>query len=88
MPNKTIYLNTIKDMEKNVGFSFINKDELAKTLQSAWKDDTTDAKVNYLDKYRKIFRGALNVWAEREMGKAFYARSEEKADLKRCLVPV
>ena len=43
MPNKTVYLNTIKEFEKTVGFSVINSDEVAARLQKAWGLDKTEA---------------------------------------------
>ena len=36
MPNKTIYLKTIKEFEAQVGFSLINQDEVAQKLKDAW----------------------------------------------------
>lgn len=86
MPNRTIYLNTIKDIHKSVGASFLNQENMMKTLQEAWKNDKTPAKVNYLTMYRKVFRGVLSVWSEREIKKALYSRSKKKPDLKTILL--
>lgn len=86
MPNKTIYLNTIKNLEKSVGASFLNYDELSKTLQEAWQNDETPAKVNYLTTYRKVFRGVLSYWTEREIKNALYSRAKKKPDLQKFLL--
>ena len=86
MPNKTIYLDTIKEMEQEVGHVFIDKDAMAEKLQNAWKNDTTQAKSNYLGVYREIFRNVLKVWTDKELSVAFYARSEKMADFKKALL--
>ena len=71
MPNKTIYLSTIKDFEKSVGFSVINQEEVAEKLQKAWKKDTTQAKVDYLVAYGEVFRDVLKKWSDSEFLHAF-----------------
>ena len=86
MPNKTIYLDTIKEMEQDVGHVFIDKDAMAEKLQDAWKNDTTQAKLNYLGVYRGIFRDVLKIWTDKELSVAFYARSEKMANFKKALL--
>ena len=86
MPNKTIYLDAIKKIEEDIGHSFIDRENMAKKLQDAWKNDATQAKVNYLSEYREVFRGVLKGWVEKEFASAFYARSEKMVDYKKCLL--
>ena len=88
MPNQTIYLDTVNYIEENVGFPFINREEVAKKLQDSWKNDTTPAKSDYLKVYSGIFREVLRNWSDRELSNVFYARSEKNADLKKCLLQV
>ena len=86
MPNKTIYLKTIKDFETTAGLSLINADEVAKKLQDAWKKDTTQAKLDYLVAYREVFRDVLKKWSDNELSKAFNDRSKTMPDFKKCLL--
>lgn len=86
MPNKTIYLNTIKEMEESAGFSFINGDEVAQKLQEVWKKDKTQAKLDYLAAYREVFRDVLKKWSDNELSLAFNARSETMPNFKKCLL--
>lgn len=86
MPNKTIYLNTIKEFEGDVGVSVINSDEVAQKLQEAWKKDTTEAKLDYLAQYREIFRDVLTKWSDHEYSLALNARSEAMPNFKKCLL--
>lgn len=86
MPNKTIYLNTIKEFEKNVGFSLMDGEEIAKKLKGAWKKDTTEAKVDYLVAYREIFRDILQKWSDNEFSLAFYKRANTMPNIKECLL--
>jgi hypothetical protein len=66
MPNKTIFLNTIKSLESLAGFSIANRDELENKLKTAWEADATEGKSNFLDAYREIFRAMLKSWIEKE----------------------
>lgn len=87
MPNKTIYLKTINEMEENIGFSFINREELAQKLQEAWKNDKSTGKVDsYLGVYREVFRDVFSKWSDKEVSLAFNARSEKLPDLRKCLL--
>ena len=86
MLSKTIYLNAIKEFETHVGFSFINGDEIAQKLQTAWQNDKTEAKIDYLDAYREVFREVLNKWSDSELLRAFQARSETMPNFKNCLL--
>ena len=86
MPNKTIYLNTIKEMEESAGFSFINGDEVAQKLQEVWKKDKTQAKLDYLAAYREVFRDVLKKWSDNELSIAFANRSETMPNFKNCLL--
>ena len=86
MPNKTIYFNTIEGLEKDIGFSFIDKEAVAKRLQEAWKKDDTREKFGYLAEYREVFRHVLKTWCDRELSTAFQAMSETKPDFKKCLL--
>lgn len=86
MPNKTIYLDTIKEMEEDVGFSLINKEEMEKLLKDAWKQDTTQEKSSFLGTYRQIFDKVLKTYCEHELSTAFYMCSEKKPDFKKCLL--
>ena len=86
MPNKTIYLSTIKDFEKSVGFSVINQEEVAEKLQKAWKKDTTQAKVDYLVAYGEVFRDVLKKWSDSEFLHAFSGRLQTMPDIKKCLL--
>jgi hypothetical protein len=86
MPNKTIYLNTLKGFEASVGFSFIDGDDVAKKLQEAWKKDKTQAKVDYLAVYREIFRDVLKKWSDNELSLAFQSRSATMPNFKQCLL--
>ena len=86
MPNKTIYLNTIKEFERKVGFSLFNSDEVAQKLQEAWRKDTTQAKLDYLAAYQEVFQNVLKKWSESELSQAFYALSETKPIFKDCLL--
>jgi hypothetical protein len=89
MPNKTIYLKTINEMEENIGFSFINREELAQKLQEAWKNDKSTGKVDsYLGVYREVFRDVLSKWSDKEIAIAFNARSEKLPDLRKCLLKI
>lgn len=85
MPNKTIYIRTIKDFEKSVGFSLIDE-EVAKKLQEAWKKDNTQAKLDYLVAYRGVFRDVLKKWSDNELSIAFSNRSETMPNFKNCLL--
>ena len=51
MPNKTIYLDTVNYIEENIGYSFINREDVAERLQESWKNDRTPAKSDYLKVY-------------------------------------
>ena len=86
MPNQTIYLNAIQNLEKEVGISLLDSKEVAKKLQDAWKNDNSQGKVDYLDAYREVFRGVLAKFSDRAISIAFQARAEQKADLKTCLL--
>ena len=86
MLNMTVYLNKIKEFEGSVGFPIINGEELAKTLQTAWKQDATEAKLDYLGAYREVFLGVLKKWSDSELSFAFSMRSEKMPDLKKCLL--
>lgn len=86
MPNITIYANKIKELEENVGVSFINAEEIAQKLQESWGKDTTEAKLDYLATYREVFLGVLRKWSDRELSQAYSARSEKLPDFKNCLL--
>jgi hypothetical protein len=86
MPNKEIYLNTINEIEKEVGVAFIDRHEMAKQLQDAWKNDPSEGKVNYLDAYRKVFSSVLAKFSDHAFFVAFKARSDKMADLKNSLL--
>ena len=86
MPNKMIYSNSIDDIEKNIGSSFIDRDGMAKQLKRAWNSDETIAKEKYLNTYRKIFRSVLEVWSDKEFSIALSTRSDKMPDLKKCLL--
>ena len=86
MPNKTIYLNTINSFEKAAGFSFIDKEDLEKKIQAAWKQDATDAKSDFLDAYRKIFQEVIGKWCDREVSLAFKTDASRLPDFKKCLL--
>lgn len=85
MPNMTIYSNKIKELEENVGFSFINAEEIAQKLQESWNKDATEAKLDYLATYREVFLGVLRKWRDSELSQAYFARSEKLPDFKNCL---
>ena len=86
MPNMTIYSNKIKELEENVGFSFINAEEIAQKLQESWNKDATEAKLDYLATYREVFLGVLRKWRDSELSQAYFARSEKLPDFKNCLL--
>ena len=86
MPKKKIYYDSINNLEKDMGFSFIDKEQVAKRLQEAWKKDTTPEKFDYLKEYREVFRNVLTTWSEHELSKAFHTRSEKMPDFKKCLL--
>ena len=86
MPNKTIYLDTIKNFEESAGLPLLNGDEMAQKLQEAWRKDTTQAKLDYLATYREIFLGALKKWSDSELSIALKTRSESMANFKKCLL--
>lgn len=86
MPNKTIYLNTIKAFEGEAGLSLIDREEVSQKLQEAWKKDTTQAKLDYLAAYREIFRGVLKKWSDNELLIAFQSRSDTMPNFKQCLL--
>ena len=85
MPHKIIYLNTIKDFEKESGLPLISSEDLKKRLQEAWKNDKTEAKVDYLAEYRKVFREVLTAWSDNEISMAIQKRSDTLPNLKNCL---
>ena len=87
MPNKTVYINTIKEIEEYVGFSFIKREEVEQKLKNAWKNDKSTGKVDgYLGVYREIFREVLAQWSDKEISIAFSAHSEKMPDLRKCLL--
>lgn len=86
MPNKSIYLNTIKAFEEEVGFTLIDREEMAQKLQEAWTKDNSQAKLDYLDTYRTLFRDVLKKWSDNEMAVAFQARSATMPNFKNCLL--
>lgn len=86
MPNKSIFLNTIKNLEKEVGISSIKQEELAARLQDAWEQDETPNKTGFLGAYRDIFLDILKTWSEHEFSVAFHTRAEKLPDLKNCLL--
>lgn len=86
MPNKTIFLNTINAFEETVGQTFIDRIDLEKRLQEAWKKDSTQGKVYYLEEYRNIFLDTLKVYADREISTAYRKNFAETPDLKKCLL--
>ncbi len=84
MPNKTIFLNTIKSLESLAGFSIANRDELENKLKTAWEADATEGKSSFLDVYREIFRATLKSWIEKE---AVDANALKKLpNFQKCLV--
>ncbi len=85
MPNKTLYLNTITNLETLVGGP-INKEDVEKRLQEAWNKDKSDAKVDFLEEYRNLFREVLRTWGDNEIGDAYRARVERQPNLKKCLL--
>lgn len=85
MPNKIIYLNTIKNLEKDAGIPLISSADLEKRLQDAWKNDKSEAKVDYLAEYRKIFREVLTAWSDHELATAIHKRSDTMPNFKDCL---
>lgn len=84
MPNKTIFLNTIKSLESLAGFSIANRDELENKLKTAWEADATEGKSNFLDVYREIFRATLTSWIEKEAVDAH--ASKKLPNFQKCLV--
>lgn len=86
MPNKTIYLNTINEMEEELGTSFVNREEMAKKLQDAWTNDKTNEKLSYLTAYREVFCSVLKQWSDREFSIAYQARSKDGANLRNALL--
>lgn len=85
MPNKIIYLNTIKSLEEESGLSLISAKDLEKRLQDAWKNDKSEAKVDYLAEYRKVFREVLTTWSEHEFTTALHKNSDTMPNFKNCL---
>lgn len=86
MPNKTIYLDTIKEMEEELGAPFINREEVAKKLQDAWNNDKTNEKRSYLTAYSEVFCSVLKQWSERELSIAYNTRGKEGANLQNALL--
>ena len=86
MPNKTVYLNTIKEFEKTVGFSIIDSDEVSAKLQKAWGLDKTEAKLDYLVAYGEVFHDVLSKWADNEIYRAIEAHTQEMPNFKKCLL--
>ena len=84
MPNKTIFLNTIKSLESLAGFSIANRDELENKLNTAWEADATEGKSDFLDAYREIFRATLKSWIEKEAMDAH--ASKKLPNFQKCLV--
>ena len=84
MPNKTIFLNTIKSLESLAGFSIANRDELENKLKTAWEADATEGKSSFLDVYREIFRATLKSWIEKEAVDAH--ASKKLPNFQKCLV--
>ena len=84
MPNRTIFLNTIKSFESAAGFPIVNGEELENKLKAAWEKDQTQEKSDFLDAYREIFRAILKGWIEKEAEDAFTAK--RLPDFKKCLL--
>jgi hypothetical protein len=86
MPNKKIYLEQINEIEERIGKSFIDRNDMEKKLQNAWKADTSQAKTEYLSAYRELFQSVLKEALDRELSIAYNARSLAAADFKKCLL--
>ena len=86
MPSRTIYFNTINEIEQKIGSSFIDRDAIAKKLQEAWKNDETPAKGEFLKVYNSFFSEVLKARSDSELSRAFYNRSEKLADFKNSLL--
>lgn len=86
MPNRTIYLNTIKAFEAGVGFPLINREEVAQKLQEVWNNDKTEAKLDYLAAYREVFREVLKKWGDNELARTFQTRADKMPNFKECLL--
>ena len=86
MPNRSIYLNTIKAFEEEAGLILIDREDMMQKLQEAWRKDNSQAKLDYLDTYRALFRDVLKKWSDNELSVAFQARSATKPNLKNCLL--
>ena len=86
MPNRTIYLNIVKDIEKNTGLG--NQIDLEKRLQEAWERDESKEKSDFLAEYRNIFQVVLKAWTGNEVTRVFRALSDEKPKFQQCLLAV
>ena len=64
---KRVYFDTVKKIEKVVGYSFINKAEMEKTLCDAWKNDQSEAKNDFIETYKNIFKDVLKKWTATEI---------------------
>ena len=86
MPNTRIYSNLIKDFEKNASSSIIDANKVAKKLKDAWKNDKTEAKLDYLSTYREIFSEVLKKYADNEIYVSLFNLKEEMPSLRDCLL--
>ncbi|MBO5737225.1 MAG: hypothetical protein J6S04_05410, partial [Clostridia bacterium] len=86
MPNKTIYLNTIKEMEEKLGRSFIDVAAVATKLQNAWKEDTSENKTSFLNTYGEVFRSVMKELGDYELSLAYDSRAKDGAKLRTALL--
>ena len=86
MPNRTIYLNVVKDIEKNTSLG--NQMDLEKRLQEAWERDESEEKSDFLAEYRNIFQVVLKAWTGNEVARVLRSLSGEKPKFQQCLLAV